>query len=170
MGYRHISDSWSDQQPAADGNRLYRVSGNDNSNNTNNDDDGGDNDNDDEKHEAARPITVVPLISPLSLTFKRVLFCLLFSLYRDRPPPSAEPRAFKNVHDSGENFRGVYDDFGRSLRQRQSFSQQHPRGGRGPVHQCSTQLAGVRGESTVANNYYNSNDDVCMMRKTWIYI
>lgn len=36
MGYRHIPDSRSDQQPAADGHSVHRVSGNNNNNNNNN--------------------------------------------------------------------------------------------------------------------------------------
>lgn len=59
---------------------------------------------------------------------------------------SAEPRAVENVHDSGKDVRRVHDDPGGSLRQRQSFPQQHPRGGRSPVHQCSAELAGFGGE------------------------
>lgn len=59
----------------------------------------------------------------------------------------AEPRAPENVHDPGENVRGVHDDARGPLRQRQSFPQQHARGGRRPVHQRSAELAGARGES-----------------------
>jgi len=46
----------------------------------------------------------------------------------------SEPRAFENVHDSCKNVRCVHDDPRGSLRQRQSFPQQHTRGGRRPVH------------------------------------
>lgn len=59
----------------------------------------------------------------------------------------AEPRAPENVHDPGENVRDVHDDAGGPLRQRQSFPQQHTRGGRRPVHQRTAELAGARGES-----------------------
>jgi hypothetical protein len=58
----------------------------------------------------------------------------------------SEPRAIENVHDSSKNVRCVYDDPRGSLRQRQSFPQQHSRGGRRPVHQRSAELTGFGGE------------------------
>lgn len=65
----------------------------------------------------------------------------------------AEPRAPENVHDPGENVRDVHDDARGPLRQRQSFPQQHARGGRRPVHQRSAELAGARGESYIITRY-----------------
>lgn len=58
-----------------------------------------------------------------------------------------EPRTPQNVHDPGKNVRDFHDDPGGSLRQRQSFPQQHPRGGRRPVHQRPTKFPGIRGET-----------------------
>lgn len=66
----------------------------------------------------------------------------------------AEPRAPENVHDPGENVRDVHDDAGGPLRQRQSFPQQHARGGRRPVHQRPAELAGARGEPSADPLYY----------------
>jgi len=65
-----------------------------------------------------------------------------------------EPRAFENVHDSCKNVRCVHDDSRGSLRQRQSFPQQHPRRGRRAVHQRSVKLTSSGGEQTkLVKNY-----------------
>jgi len=58
----------------------------------------------------------------------------------------SEPRAFENVHDSCKNIRCVHDDSRGSLRQRQSFPQQHPRGRRRSVHQRFAKLTSFGGE------------------------
>lgn len=75
--------------------------------------------------------------------------------------PFPEPGAFEDLHDSGEDVRGVHDDLGGSLRQRKSLPQQHTRGGRRAVHKRPAKLASIRGERRrhyyiihAANRYY----------------